>query len=100
GAGHGRLDRRQAQAAALRRDPAHPWNPVRLPAGRGDPDHGRPAVLPRPGPRPDRGALPGAPGRGRALTRLPGDPEMTSATAPVHLGEKRRSAVASTTLSS
>jgi K+-transporting ATPase ATPase A chain len=49
-----------AMAGPLGRDPAHPWRPVRRPAGRGDPDPGRPAILPRIGAGPDRRALPGA----------------------------------------
>ena len=48
---------------------------VRRPAGRRDPHHGRPAVLPRPGARPDRRALPGAADRRRASTDLPSEPD-------------------------
>ncbi len=77
--------------AAHRRHLAHRRAAVRRPADRRDPDHGRPAVLPRPGARPDRRALPGAGRRGRPLTS-PGAEPMTDVA--VHLGEKRRSAVA------
>ena len=61
GDGHRRLARGQAEAAAVApaRFPTH-GAAVRRPAGRRDPDPGRPAVLPRPRPRPDRRALPDA----------------------------------------
>ncbi len=60
GAGHRRLAGGQAQAGPVGRHAAHRRRPVRGPADRGDPDPGRPAVLPRTGAGPDRRALPSA----------------------------------------
>jgi K+-transporting ATPase ATPase A chain len=59
----------QAQAGPVGRHPAHRRRPVHRPAGRGDPDPGRPAILPRIGAGTDRRALPGA-RRGRTALAL------------------------------